>query len=471
MSILLIVAGRDYGQTGLVNYGTENAFRYNPAFLPSEGDYGLSVLPVANFEASVNLPLSLNTVFSKSDEGGYEIDLERFAGKLAKTNQAMFSMSAAWFSFSANIGDNRWAFGLEENIAGAFTFDRGLIRFINSGNKAYRGEWFETDIPVFANHFSTLRVTTTRDLNPTVRLGFSAKLYFGKAVVDAQSTLRFFTEERSEYIDLESSGKMLASLPVERHLHPDGYVSGWQTAPGFSLPLYWLNLQNPGLGVDVGFTYKYNDKWLFSAALVDLGFISWFSNINSMNLNGAKRWEGFDISPIVDYRTNEEVFDDIINLSFADSFLFEGLGPVNNPFVTSAPLKFIAGAEYSLAPGIDLLANSCLMLNGSMLHETFVVTGRYRASEKWQLSAGLAFSNHSFFNLPVGFSYSGNRISARLSIQNLWGLFLSDYSRQFGGSFSMAYRFQLKSREEKVQMERYPFSNPYRFENRGVNQP
>jgi hypothetical protein len=47
-------------------------------------------------------------------------------------------------------------------------------------------------IPFFGEQFSTLWATTSPGLNPAVKPGFSAKLYFGKAVVDAQSTLRFF---------------------------------------------------------------------------------------------------------------------------------------------------------------------------------------------------------------------------------------------------------------------------------------
>ncbi|MBN1925550.1 MAG: hypothetical protein JW798_06935 [Prolixibacteraceae bacterium] len=469
--LLFISVCRVFAQSGLIGYGSQNTGDKNPSFLEEDREFEASLFPLTNIEADLYLPFSLNTLFSKAAEGGYEIDLGELTEKLASKNQAMFCFSAGYLSFSANIRSNRWMFRASENFVSSFEFDGELVSFINQGNKAYMGQWFETFFPFGYTHFSTIQATTSRVVSPKIKVGFSAKMYFGKSTVDAKNTLMFYTDERADYVDFKTEGNILASFPLRRNIHPDGYLNGWELNPGFSLAGYLFNLSNPGLGVDAGIEYKHNDKWLFSAALTDLGFISWFSGINSINVNKLSRWDGFDISPIVYYRTDEDVFDEILNLSFADSFLFSALTPVGDPFVTLAPLKVVASATYSFSNKLNFMAINQLQVNGHMLRESFLLMAGYMHDENWEFRAGLSFTNHSFFNLPVGVYFHNERITASLSISNLWGLALPDYSRQFGGTISMMYKFQLKSIEEINQMKRYPFSNPYRFTRDDLNQP
>lgn len=48
-----------------------------------------------------------------------------------------------------------------------------------------------------------------------------------------------------------------------------------------------------GLGIDLGATYKLNDDWNLSAALLDLGFISWSNDMQARNINDQFLFDGF----------------------------------------------------------------------------------------------------------------------------------------------------------------------------------
>ncbi len=48
-----------------------------------------------------------------------------------------------------------------------------------------------------------------------------------------------------------------------------------------------------GLGIDLGATYKLNDDWNFSAALLDLGFISWSNDMQARNISKEFVFDGF----------------------------------------------------------------------------------------------------------------------------------------------------------------------------------
>ena len=49
-----------------------------------------------------------------------------------------------------------------------------------------------------------------------------------------------------------------------------------------------------GMAVDLGAVYKLNDDWTFSAALLDLGFISWSNNVTAVNSGEPFEFDGFN---------------------------------------------------------------------------------------------------------------------------------------------------------------------------------
>ena len=48
-----------------------------------------------------------------------------------------------------------------------------------------------------------------------------------------------------------------------------------------------------GLGVDLGMVYRFDDRWLLSASVVDLGFIRWSHNLRGETRNEPFSFEGF----------------------------------------------------------------------------------------------------------------------------------------------------------------------------------
>src|SRR5690606_8645925 len=51
---------------------------------------------------------------------------------------------------------------------------------------------------------------------------------------------------------------------------------------------------NSGFGVDLGAHYIFDDKWSFSASVIDLGFINWKSATRNYVSNGTFEYEGVD---------------------------------------------------------------------------------------------------------------------------------------------------------------------------------
>lgn len=467
LAVCLIPGFSVFSQSGLILYGNRDNPLYNPSFLNEGVLNEVTVFPLSSFETDISLPFSFHQLFTSQQNGNYAIDLGLLTQKASIHNTLMMNATAGYLSYTTNIKSQRWMFRFSEQAVAAVQFEKDLINFLDKGNSSYKGEWFETNLPLRFTHYSTLQANTSRTVTDQLKIGWAAKLYFGKSGVNSRTNFKLFTHENAEYIQVIQSGKVLASLPVDRNINPKGHVNGWQITPSLTPLNYLFQFRNPGLGIDVGIDYKYNKNWNFSAALIDLGFIAWFGNINSMNIEGEYLWDGFDISELAQYRYNDQFFNEIRNTSLADSFLFSALKPSDQPFLTLAPLKFIVETNYIISNQFNFSAINQIVLFNGMLRESVLLMGNYLIGEKYNFSAGLSYINHSVLNLPVGLNYKGNRFIATISINNLWGLFLPAFSSSHGGSFYLAYKFRFSPEEEQNKI--YPFYQPFHFKKKKNN--
>ena len=467
LAVFLISGISVFSQSGLMLYGNRDNPLYNPSFLNKGVMNEVTVFPMSLVETDVSLPFTVNQLFTPQQNGNYLIDLSQLTNKVNINNTLMMSASVGYLSFTTNIKSNRWMFRFSEQAVAAIQFEKELINFLDKGNNSYKGEWFETNLPLRFTHYSMFQANTSRTVTDQLKIGWAAKLYFGKSGVNSRTNFKLFTQENVEHIRVMQSGKVLASLPVERNINPAGHVNGWQITPSFTPMNYLFQFQNPGLGIDVGMDYNYNKNWNFSAALIDLGFIAWFGNINSMNIEGEYLWDGFDISELSQYRYNHLFFNEIRNTSLADSFLFSALKPSDQPFLTLAPLKFIFETNYIISNQFNISAINQVMFFNGMLRESFLVMGNYLIGEKYNFSAGLSYINHSALNLPVGLNFKWTRFNGGISFNNLWGLVLPAFSSSFGGSLNLAYKFRFYPEEEQNKI--YPFYQPFHFKKKKNN--
>jgi hypothetical protein len=452
------------GQNNILDYRqSERSLFNNPAFNSPEEKFEISILPMVATDFEISLPVSLNDVFNKQKGSSlYELNVGRLEEKVGKVNLSMLNSTIGFFSISGRWHSANWGFQVYDDAVAAFSFEKNLIRFVDKGNSAYINEKYSTQIPASFRHYNTWQVTYTNEMNEKLNVGISAKLYFGKSTINSETKFSFFTDGKFEYNDIGLSGKVKAAGPLERSINYSGFVNGVALLPDISLAKYMFEFRNPGLGIDLGFDYKYNEKLKFSASIIDLGFISWLSNINSVNINGTYHWTGFDISHLVNYPTDKTVVNDLLNISIADSMIYNALTPENKLFLTLTPVKVYLAADYQLNDHLSLSAINRLIFLDGFLCESFLLSGCYLFNDHWEVNSGLYLTNRSFFNLPASLTFKNERIKILLSTTNFWGLFLPAYSRNFGGSLSLKFLFDGFSKAEREKMKHLPFFRIYK---------
>lgn len=297
--------------------GTASAQGLNSAFFTDQYLYRHSTNPaVGNDQNYFSVPALSNVNVSMHGNFGYQdvifnnprygIDSEK---KMTTFMNPYLSNSEALDGFSD--GNNRILSDLNLTILSAgfkgfggyntielnarasmgVSIDGEVFKFArNIGNKSYD----LGDISARATGFAELAFGHSRDINEKLRLGAKVKLLFGIARADlemkglkadltsndtwlisgdAQANLSFgntkFESKSKDYKEKEGSYDYVDDVDVS------GGLSGF------------------GLAVDLGAVYKLGDSWTFSAALNDLGFISWSKNQQARNISQQVEFNGF----------------------------------------------------------------------------------------------------------------------------------------------------------------------------------
>lgn len=161
---------------------------------------------------------------------------------------------------------------------------------------------------------------------------------------------------------------------------------------------------NYGWGMDLGVNYKFMDKLQISAAINDVGFISWANNTRSYSLDPAKaqyQFSGFDVNQLLD--NNSGYLRQQLDSLEAKFEMTEG---ATGSYTTSLPSRYYLAAQYELASKFWVGT----LFFGESFRDRF--SGGMTASlnkdfGNW-LSASFTYtvSNRSYNNIGAGLSFN-----------------------------------------------------------------
>ena len=96
--------------------------------------------------------------------------------------------------------------------------------------------------------------------------------------------------ERQDIL-FDIDGGYNSSLPYALQAEGPGRYR-FQEVYDASLLQHLMNARNLGLALDLGFIYRYDDRWTFSGSLLDAGFIWYRSNLSNYAIRGNERYQG-----------------------------------------------------------------------------------------------------------------------------------------------------------------------------------
>ena len=253
-----------------------------------------------------------------------------------------------------NRPDDFYSFGmyLEGDAIGYYFKDLALLAFEGNGG-ANIGRRFDL------SHFNTrgeltnvFHVGLNRKVNEKLTLGIRAKLY---------SNIFSFTSTNNDgyFITTEGENNILANtLVADLELKSSGLQS-LEEAESSEVPSILAKRAllggNLGAGVDVGFTYKLNERTIITGSLLDVGFIRHSNDVKNYVLQGSATVEGVEVFLPQDLGNTDDLWENLVDE-------IETLLPFEEEataYTTLRPIKLYSSIKYSFGNGTVGSGKNC----------------------------------------------------------------------------------------------------------------
>lgn len=334
---------KEIPQSLILNPGTDIAFKNYVGFpllsgiSASVGSSGISVNDVfANDGLDINDKIRERVVFGMSHKD------------IMSSNVQLEILSAGFRS--RNNPDLFYSFGLynESDVINYWPKDLAILGF--EGNAGYLNKRFDfSHIKAKADIVNVFHFGINKRINPRLVVGGRLKLYSGILNIQSTKNKGYFitTEGQNNHLantivadlELRTSGneeirKAISSDRPER----DPSLANVFTKRGF----FGGDL---GMGLDLGFTYNINKQTVFTASLLDVGFISHSNDVRRFSLKGSATVEGVQvILPDALVNPSADFWQDLVDE-------VKGMVPYeeNNtdPYITLRPIKLNASLRYN----------------------------------------------------------------------------------------------------------------------------
>ena len=292
----------------------------NPAIGNEQNYISLPALGNMNFGVRGNLNLKdyIYNINGKTTTFlNPEVSAKEFLNNINDENKFNFDTKIELLSagFKAFGGYNTIGINVRSNIH--TMLPKALFQFAKEGitNKDY-------DISKFgmhANAYAELAFGHSRNINEKLRIGANVKVLLGLANVDAEFNKAKISLGNDQWTAV-TNAEINASVKGLTYQTKISDNTGKPYVNDFDVDGFGLN--GFGLGLDLGAEYKLDETWKFSAALLDLGFISWNNNMLATT-NGDKKFTTNDYKFSFDEDKSNNFEDEIERLGDGLAGLYE----------------------------------------------------------------------------------------------------------------------------------------------------
>lgn len=293
--LLVVLAKVTYGQNDLTLSFMENIFQstyVNPTATPV---YKVSIgLPgISSLGAQIT-----NTGFSYGDvikryPGKDSAQITDAVGKLDKENYFYTGFQTDLFHVRVKVHSYYFSVFAQEKFQSRFSYPSVFADFVWNGNKPYIGQ--TADFKNFGYDFDwyrTIGVGIAKEWKHWV-VGANLKYLGGIANANLDAKNSGIRIEDGQYAFSSKSDIILntSGLPYDNDTtFEKKYFDNESTTRDYLSPF-----KNPGAAIDAAVTYKPNDKWHFTFAIINFGYINWKTDVYNRKITGGKDFRGLDI--------------------------------------------------------------------------------------------------------------------------------------------------------------------------------
>lgn len=287
---------------GLISQAQDQLMLYNFIGLPQSTEVNLSALPnnrwhvglpvLSAFRGSIyNSGFTYNQLFVRGADDSVRFNLGNAAQAMEDKNQLLLQMNTDWISFGLRTKRSYIYASITEHVNAQLAYPRGLASLIWNGNAMNMGQPQELGMQLNATHYRSMNLYYARQITPDLTIGVRVRRLYGMENISMrQGSVTLATDPQtfdlkgSSNIDIQASG--LDKVDVSRA----------------NILNYLLKKGNNGWGLDLGASYRLKNRWLFSASIVDLGYIRWVDQTHrfaSRNSSASYTFSGLPLSQVI----------------------------------------------------------------------------------------------------------------------------------------------------------------------------
>lgn len=351
----------------------------------------------------------------------FMIDLDGIEKALSDKNNISFETEFSILNLGLSLSNNlSVTFGINYKISESFEYPKALIE-LRRGN--YREDGTPLSFDLGQNFMAHREVYAgiSKTFFGNLNVGGRIKILSGYANFKTnQMKIDWYTETDIDSMydwTFNSDFDIRTSSPVAWNFEYDSLsqISGINYDS-----LYIDNIGdnisdlifpgNMGFGIDLGIEYNLNERFLFSASVIDLGFIKWKKNPTILTQKASFPFSGLDIGEYIgsldDAQSGTAGLDSAIMADMIDTLM-----TVFNP--TIEQLAYTTGLNTKIYAGVNIIATDWLdfgfLYKGAVynkkLYSAYTVSANTNFFKGWSYSVSYSLMDGLANNIGVGLAY------------------------------------------------------------------
>lgn len=319
--------------------------KLNPALMNDYGYIGIPGLSNVNF--GIQSDISLKAFLYPTADGNLmtfmhpDVSAAEFEKNIKNNNGLAFNFdySILSFGFYAFKGYNTFDLSLRSSVG--FYLPGDLFRFMKFGMDDENGSKYHLEnLRVKSNNYVELAFGHARKVTERLQAGAKVKVLLGAGYLDARMSSMDIELSDEQWLIRANGEAYGAFYAATLETKADGEIDGIET--DFNSPA----LSGWGLGFDFGATYQLMDNLTLSAALVDLGFVSWKNVLMGETRNDEYVFDGFDNVNINEDDALDDELDKISDEFESWAHFYEAEAPAHRASSLQTTLNI--GGEYTM---------------------------------------------------------------------------------------------------------------------------
>jgi hypothetical protein len=410
-------------QTGLMGYGSKAvvpSMSANPA-MTTDARFVFALPLVSSFQMEATTSFRLAESMVKGTDGKTRFDVSKFAAAAKDQNYAAMNLGLDIFSLSFRAKSNTLvSFGMQHFSTFKGTGSDDLLKLIADGNAGKPLVSLDKE-SIYINQFNAIYTGLSHSfLDERLLVGLRMKVYQGIGNLQsdrAALTIKTDANSNPAYAlsvtgGLQAEGAGIYGIALDSNLRKDFAT------------IARANLMDMGrgFGVDIGASFKINDKINVSASAVNLGSITWkqdfarfikVTGTGSFEFAGIKRRIGVEGQPTVAHDI------DSIQAKFEKGF---GLNTSEVEYSRALPSIIAAAVSYSISDKHQVMA----LLRSQSLNGTRAnligLKYQFTPMRSLQLMGGLSLLTDAPVSFGAGMVWSPGPFQLHLMADNIAAL-------------------------------------------------